>query len=114
MDEFKLSDDTMRNLRNIAQAPGELQWRMELLATLERQRMQQELFMRSALGELKRLRKAQIGPIRITEIVRTELNEKIKDTTKDVNRMWKASMWLLEKAAIIGGTYIAIWMGLKK
>lgn len=87
---------------------------MELLAKLERITVQHLMFSNAVLAELKRLKKGQVGPIRITEIVRTELDEKLKVTTKDVNRLWKASMWVLEKAAIIGGTYLAIWVGLKK
>jgi hypothetical protein len=114
VDDFKLSDDTMRGLRNIAQAPGELQWRLELLAKLERMTMKQELFTRAVLGELKRLKEQQIKPGKITDIVRAELDEKTRQTDKDVSRLWNASVWLLEKAAIIGGTYFAIWLGLKK
>jgi hypothetical protein len=113
-DDFKLSDDTMRNLRNIAQSPGELAWRMELLATLERHRMGHEIFTRAVLAELKRIKKDQVGPVKITEIVRTELTERLAQTTKDAGRVWTVFVWLAEKAAIIGGTYLAIWVGLKK
>ena len=117
MDEFKLStDDTMRHLRTIAQSPGELQWRLELLATLDRMRVQSEVSNKGIIQMLARLRKdvSHLTPTKLAELVNAQFDEKIKDTSKDVNRMWKASMWLLEKAAIIGGTYLAIWVGLKK
>jgi hypothetical protein len=114
VDEFKLSEDTMVGLRAIAANSGELEWRIELLAKLQRITEQQELFTRAVVGELKRLKAAQVGPVRITEIVRTELSEKLKVTNVKVNQIWKVGVWLAERAALGGLTYLAIWLGMRK
>lgn len=117
MDEFKLSgDDTMRHLRAIAQSPGELQWRMELVAAIDRIRVQHEVSNRGVLQLLARLRKdvSHLTPTKLAELVNAQLEEKLKPIEKDQGRLWKASMWILEKAAIIGGTYFALWLGMKR
>lgn len=118
MDEdFKLSgDDTMRHLRAIAQAPGELQFRLELVAALDRIRVQHEVSTKGIVQTLNRLTKEvrHISPEKLASLVNAQLQEKLKPIQKDQGRLWKASMWLLEKALIIGGTYFAIWLGMKK
>ncbi len=114
--EFKLStDDTMRHLRSIAQAPGELQWRLELLSSLERMRVQQEVSNRGILQILARMRKdvSHLTPTKLAELVNAQLVEKLEPRDRDVNRMWKASIWLLEKAATIGIGVICTLIGLK-
>lgn len=117
MDEqFKLaSDDTMRRLRTIAQAPGELQWRLELLSTLERMRVTQEVATRTIVQNHARLRKdlAHLTPTKLAEAINAQLDEKLKPRDRDVNRLWKASMWLLEKAATIAIGVICTLLGLK-
>ena len=116
MDEFKLStDDTMRHLRTIAQSPGELQWRLELLATLDRMRVQSEVSNKGIIQLLARLRKdvAHLTPIKLAELVNAQIEEKSKSRDQDVNRLWKASIWLLEKFATIGIGVACTLIGLK-
>lgn len=117
MDEqFKLnSDDTMRRLRQIAQAPGELQWRLELLSTLERMRMTSEVQNRGILQMLAKVRKdvACLTPMKLAELMNAQIDEKMKPRDKDMNRIWKSGVWLLEKAATIGITVVVTMIGLK-
>jgi hypothetical protein len=116
VDDFKLSsDETMRRLRTIAQAPGELEWRLELLSTLERMRMQSEVSTRAILQNQARLAKdiSHISPERLAKLVNAQLEEKLKPRDRDVNRLWKASVWLLEKAATIGIGVVCTLIGLK-
>jgi hypothetical protein len=115
-DEFKLSgDDTIRRLRTIAQSPGELQWRLELVAALDRVRLQQEVSNRGILQMLKQVRKdvSHVTPVRLAELVNAQLEEKLKPRDKDVHRLWKASIWILEKLATIGIGVVCTLIGLK-
>jgi hypothetical protein len=115
-DEFKLStDDTMRRLRTIAQAPGELQWRLELVAALDRVRLQQEISNRGILQMLKRLQRdvSHITPVKLAELVNAQIDEKLKPRDKDVNRLWRGAVWLLERIATIGIGVVCTLIGLK-
>jgi hypothetical protein len=115
-EEFRLSsDETMRRLRTIAQSPGELQWRMELLSTLERMRIQQEVSINSVVSAINKMRKdiSHITPTKLAELVNAQIEEKLKPRDKDVNRLWKAAMWLLEKGATIAIGVICTLIGLK-
>ena len=115
-DEFKLSsDDTMRRLRTIAQSPGELQWRLELLSALDRMRVQQEVSNRGILQMLARVRKdvSHITPMKLAELVNAQIEQKLKPRDRDVNRLWKGSMWLIEKAATIGIAVLCTLIGMK-
>jgi predicted XRE-type DNA-binding protein len=115
-EDFKLSgDDTMRHLRAIAQAPGELQFRLELVAAIDRIRVQQEVSTKGIVQMLNRVRKdvSHITPTKLAELVNAQLEEKLKPRDRDVNRMWKASIWLLEKAATIGIGVVMTLIGLR-
>jgi len=115
-DEFKLSnDETMRRLRTIAQAPGELQWRLELLSTLDRMRVQQEVTNRSILQMLSKVRKdvSHITPMKLAELVNVQIAEKLKPRDQDVNRLWKSAVWILEKAVTIGIAVVCTIVGIK-
>jgi len=115
-DEFKLStDETMRRLRTIAQAPGELQWRLELLTTIERMRVQNEVSTRGILQMLSKVRKdvSHITPMKLAELVNVQIEEKLKPRDRDVNRIWKSAVWLLEKAVTIGIAVICTIAGIK-
>lgn len=104
-EEFKLSnDDTMRRLRAIAQAPGELQWRLELLETLNRMRIQQVVSNRGILQMLHKVRKdvTHLTPTKLAQLINAQLNEKLKPRDRDVNRLWKGAIWVLERAATVG------------
>ncbi len=115
-EDFTLrDDDTMRRLRAISQSPGELAWRMELLATLERMRTQAEVSTRAILQSQKALEKSisHLTPTKLTALVNRELEEKLRPRDRDVHRLWKASVWLLEKAATIGIGVVCTLLGLK-
>ena len=115
-DEFKLSsDDTMRRLLSLAQSPGELQWRLELLETLRGMRVQSEVSTKGILQMLSRLRKdvSHITPTKLAELVNAQLEEKLKPRDREVNRLWKAGVWLLEKAMTVGIGVICTLIGLK-
>jgi hypothetical protein len=115
-DNFKLSsDETMRRLRTIAQAPGELQWRLELLSTLERMRVTQEVQNRGIVQMLTQVRKdvSHLTPMKLAELVNAQIEEKMKPRDRDVNRLWKASVWLLEKFGTIGIGVVCTLVGLK-
>lgn len=113
MDDFKLNDDTMRDLRRIAQSPGEFEWRMELLAKLERINARHDLFVRAAVNELKRLDREKLGPIAVTKLVNKEIDERQKVSKGWMKRMERAAIWLLERAALLGFAYLGIKLGLK-
>jgi hypothetical protein len=115
-DDFKLSsDETMRRLLALAQSPGELQWRLELLETLRGMRVQSEVSTKGILQMLARLRKdmSHLTPTKLAELVNAQLEEKLKPIQKDQGRLWKASMWLLEKTATIGIGVVCTLIGLK-
>ena len=113
-DRFRLSDDdTMRRLKAIAQAPGELQWRLELLSTLERMRIQQEVTSNGILQELKRVKSAQITRTELAQIINIQIKEKTEPERKDVNRLWKGATWLLEKFASVGIAVVVALLAVK-
>jgi hypothetical protein len=94
VDDFKLSkDDTMRHLRTIAQTPGELQWRMELLATLDRLRTQHEVAVRGILQTLQRLEKKTVGRAEIAEIANTQIHQHRRDTESVKWRATSKVLW---------------------
>lgn len=91
----------MRRLRTIAQAPGELQWRLELLSTLDRMRVQQEVSNRGIIQMLTRMRKevASLTPMKLAELMNAQIEEKLKPLNKDVGRLWKTGIWIVEHLA---------------
>jgi hypothetical protein len=116
-EEIKLSgDDTIRHLRQIAQAPGELQWRLELVATIDRMRVQQEVSTRGILQSLKSIRKdvSHLTPTRLAELMNAQIAEKMKPRDRDMNRLWKAAVWVLEKFVTIALGGLLMYIGLKK
>jgi hypothetical protein len=90
---FKLSgDDTMRRLRTIAQAPGELKWRLELLATLERMRMEQEVATRSILQNQRAMQKTlqSLTPVELAKSINREIDSHEKSLDSERYRAgWK-------------------------
>jgi len=115
-DDFKLFDDeTMRRLRTIAQSPGEAAWRMELLAAMERDRIQNQIYNRNVMQLLDKVRKdiSHITPMKLAELVNAQLEEKLKATNSDVNRLWKAGIWVLEKTLTIGLGAIGALIGVR-
>lgn len=115
-DSFRLStDDTMRRLRTIAQSPGELQWRLELLSTLERMRVTAEVSTASILQNQRKMHETleHLTPTRLAKLVNAQIEEKLKPRDRDVGRLWKAGIWLLEKAATIGIGVVCTLIGIK-
>src|ERR1700730_7303957 len=94
----------MRRLLSLAQTPGELQWRLELLDTLRNMRVQQEVSTKGILQMLGKVRKdvSHISHAKLAQLVNAQLEEKLKPLEKEQGRLWKASMWLLEKVGTIG------------
>lgn len=121
MDEqFKLSsDDTMRRLRTIAQSPGELQWRLELLSTLERMRMQSEVSMSSILQNQRKMQKVldDLTPMELAKIINRQIDQKLKPRQeireRFIGRLWKHGAWLLEKLLTIGIAVACMHFGIK-
>jgi hypothetical protein len=114
-EEFKLSsDDTMRRLRQIAQAPGELQWRLELVATIERIRMQHLISTRAILQNQRAMQKSisHITQTKLAALVNAEIDqrEKAKDSEK-YRAGWKQFRNHLFTAAtsIVVALIIAYW-----
>jgi hypothetical protein len=94
--EFKLSTDaTMDRLQQIAQEPGELRWRQDLLRAMERDRITRDIQARSTvqqLGEIRKLLKEltlQKLEVRIDK--RIEAKRKELDGTK-----WRTTVkWIM-------------------
>jgi hypothetical protein len=112
-DDYKLNDDTMRDLRRIAQSPGEFEWRMELLAKLERYNQEHDLFVREAVKELKRLDKVKPGLTEVTARIQLELEEKLKPAKGVAKQLGKGALWVLERMALLGVAYIGVKLGLR-
>ena len=103
----------MKRLKAIAQAPGELQWRLELLSTLERMRIQQEVTSKGIFQELKQVKKGQISRSDLADIINAQIKEKTAPQTQEMNRLWKGAMWLLQHAATVGIAAIVGILSLK-
>jgi hypothetical protein len=115
-EEFRLSsDDTMRRLRQIAQAPGELKWRLELVATIDRMRVTQQVQARGIIQVLKRMQRdiSHLTPTKLAALINAQVDEKLKPRDKEVHRLWKAAVWLLEKFATIAIGVVCTLIGLK-
>lgn len=115
-EEFRLStDDTMRRLRGIAQSPGELKWRLELVATLERMRVTNQVQTRGMIQVLKRMRRdmSHLTPTKLAQMINAQVEEKLKPRDKETRRLWKAAIWLLEKFATIAIGVVCTLIGLK-
>lgn len=108
-DDLKLSsDETMRHLRRIAQSPGELEWRMELLAAIDRMRTSNDLAFRSILANQRTTQKtlSSLTPIELAKAINREIEqyERTKDSAK------YRSGWKTVRSHLITAT-IAIIVG---
>lgn len=92
-DQFRLKDDdTMRRLRAIAQAPGELQWRLELVATLERMRISNEVATRSILQNQRTMQTTlkSLTPVELAKSINLEIDQREKNKDSERYRAgWK-------------------------
>lgn len=114
--EFRLTaDETMRRLRVIATSNSELEWRFELLAMLERMRVQQEVTNSGILLSLGHVKTSvsHVTPAKLAELVDVKIEEKMKPIDRDANRLWKAGMWILEKSATVALAVFCTFIGLK-
>lgn len=114
--EFRLTaDETMRRLRVIATSNSELEWRFELLAMLDRMRIQQEVTNSGILVSLGQMRRsvAHVTPVKLAELVDAKIEETMKPRDRDANRLWAAGMWILEKSATVGIAVFCTFIGLK-
>jgi len=111
-DEFRLNDDTMRDLRRIAQSPGELEWRMELLTKLERINLRHELFTRATMTEFKRLHKEKTNLTQVTRAINIELDERLKPAKSVAKQIGKGAIWILERCALIAFAYMGVKLGI--
>lgn len=105
----------MRRLRAISQSPGELAWRMELLSTLERMRIEAEVQTRAILQTQVRLERAvaHLTPVKLAALVNAQIEEKLKPRDRDTKRIWKAAVWTFDKAVTICVAVLCTMIGLK-
>lgn len=101
-DEFKLHDDTVRNLEVLAHAPGDLKFRLALAQSIsnihtEIKMMRQEMNQRLNVIERRKL----IGEVRVAEIAIKEM----VPLKVDVERLWNAGKWVI---ITILGTVIVV------
>lgn len=112
---FKLStDETMRRLQTIAQSPGELEWRLNLLDTLGRMRVQSEVTSKGLFQRLSQIQKAQISRTDLAEIINAQIKEKTAGDKKELHRVVKVLLWLAEKFATIAIGVACTLLGLKE
>jgi hypothetical protein len=80
-DQFRLIDDeTMRRLRTLAAAPGEFEWRVELLAKLARMDTQRAIDTRAILKSQSDMAKILKGltPVELAKAINREIDEREK------------------------------------
>ena len=101
----------MRHLRAIAQSPGELQWRMELVAALDRMRVTQEVSTRTIIQNQGRMRKemAHLTPTKLAELINLQIEQKRKeqDSTRYRSGLKQFFRYLLAVVVSVSGTVIA-------
>jgi hypothetical protein len=92
-DEYKLrSDDTMRDLRRVAQAPGELEWRLSLVSAIERMRLESQMAYRSLLQNQKNTQKTlqSLTPVELAKSINREIDQREKNRDSERYRAgWK-------------------------
>ena len=82
----------MRRLRAIAQTPGEFQWRVELLATLERMRLSHEVGIRAMLQNQRAMQKilSSLTPVELAKSINREIDQREKNRDSERYRAgWK-------------------------
>lgn len=101
----------MRRLRSIAQAPGELEWRLELVATLERMRVTQEVSTRTIIQNQGRLRKkmSHLTPTKLAELINAQIEQKRneQDSGRYRSGLKQFFGYLIAVVVSVSGTVIA-------
>lgn len=99
-DEFRLHDDTIRNLEQLAHAPGELRFRTQLVQAVKDVRKEMHL-MRVSIEKLEN--RKLIDVLEVAKVAKREIKADavMAQTVKDVKRLWSGAMWVI--VLIIGG-----------
>lgn len=99
-DEFRLHDDTIRNLEQLAHAPGELRFRTQLVQAIKDIRKEMHL-MRVSIEKLEN--RKLLGELEIAKVAKREIKADaiIVKTVADVKRLWAGAMWFI--VLVVGG-----------
>ena len=89
-DDYKLTDDTMRQLETLAHAPGELRFRMQLVYAIKEMRKDIKAGNAAIIERIGRAEKAILGPGKVAHIVKTEMkdDQRVGKLETDVKRLW--------------------------
>jgi hypothetical protein len=105
-DDFKLGDDTVRNLETLAHAPGEVRFRLGLVYALRDVRRQITSVEGHIVERIERAEKTIMGPGKVTGIVKSEMkgDPRVGKLETEVKRLW----WIVGlMVALILGIAIA-------
>jgi len=107
-EDYKLLDDTMRNLETLAHSPEELRWRLSLVQAIKDLRREQQLTRTELRARFDKLEKGAVTPIQVARVVKTEIedNADLAKVAQDVKRLWAGAMWLV--VLIVGGCLGAV------
>lgn len=103
-EEFRLHDDTIRNLEVLAHAPGELRFRTALVQAIKDLRKEVQAQGMNVTQRLDKLEnKKLIGEMEVAKIAKREIkaDATVSQTVKDVKRLWSGAMWFI--VLIVGG-----------
>jgi hypothetical protein len=93
-DEFTLHGDTVRNLEVLAQAPGEVRFRLGLARAMDNIRTDIKLMQADMNAKFKALEKEQRKSVTLGQVAAAAAKE-FEPTKKDVERLWGAGKWFL-------------------
>jgi hypothetical protein len=102
-DEFKLHDDTIRNLETLAHAPGELRFRSALVQAIKDLRKELAMMRVSNAADFADIKKRQLDYRDVAKVAKTEIkaDKDLNQMKVDVKRLWSGAMWLI--VLITGG-----------
>lgn len=103
-DDFKLlsTDDTIRHLKDDAWQSPDVKWRLDILNKMDKQSTQLRRLGTVTIAEFKKLRKELrhvLSPMTLQDTIDKRIAEKLQPLNKDVGRMWKAGIWIIEHLA---------------
>lgn len=104
-EEFLLfGEDTMRQLETLASAPNEQMFKLKQVEVIKNLRRSMVMIRRAQHREYQDLKKLIVGPMKMAEMVRTEIsaNKDLAQMRKDTGRLWKAAIWLLGTGIVTG------------
>jgi hypothetical protein len=93
-DEFTLHGDTVRNLELLAQAPGEVRFRLGLARAIDGIKTDIKLMQGEMNAKFKVIEDEQKKAVTLTQVGKTAARE-FAPIKKDVERLWNAGVWLL-------------------